>query len=183
MTARTTSLRVLATLTLSSACALSSAIPLSRPVYDEAKDQLKAQFKADREACDRLAGNAKDVCVERAKGYEKVAMAHLQYQLTNSEKDRKDYLEARYEARYEVAKEMCDDKAGNTKDVCMAEAKAAHDKAKADLKADTAIRDAEKDALEARWKADYKVAREKCDTLGGTAKDSCVASAKARYYQ
>ncbi|MFO1341229.1 MAG: hypothetical protein U1F53_23910 [Burkholderiaceae bacterium] len=183
MTVRTISLRALAALSLSSVCALASAIPLSRPVYDLAKDQLKVHYKAERDACDALAGNNKDVCVERAKGRENVAMAHLQYQLTNSDKDRKDYMEARYEARYEVAKEMCDSQAGNAKDVCMAEAKAARDKAKADLKANVAIREAQEDALEARWKADYKVAREQCDTLNGSAKESCVASAKARYYQ
>ncbi|MFO1336904.1 MAG: hypothetical protein U1F53_01495 [Burkholderiaceae bacterium] len=183
MNVRTHPLRALAALALGTACAVASAVPLSRPVYDLAKDQLKVHYKAERDACDAMAGNTKDVCVERAKGREKVAMAHLQYQLTNSDKDRRDYLEARYEARYEVAKESCDSQAGNPRDVCQAQAKAARDKAKADLKANVAIREAQDDALEARWKADYKVAREQCDTLDGAAKESCVASAKARYYQ
>lgn len=183
MNARNLSLRTFTALALTSACAMASAIPLSRPVYDLAKDQLKVHYKAERDACDSLAGNTKDICVERAKGREKVAMAHLQYQLSNSEKDRKDYLEARYEARYEVAKEICDNQSGNPKDVCMAQAKAERDKAKADLKANVAVQEAKEDALEARWKADYKVAREQCDSLSGPAKDSCVASAKARFYQ
>lgn len=156
---------------------------LSKPVYTTAKDEVKAMFKAERDKCDSLAGNAKDVCVERAKGQEKVALANLEYQYTGKAEDRNDYLEARYEARYKLAKEMCDDKSGNAKDVCVAEAKAEHDKAKADLKANKAVSQAESDALEAKLKADYKVASARCDALSGHAKDSCQASAKARYFQ
>ena len=140
-------------------------------------------FKSERDSCDKLAGNAKDVCNERAKGQEKVALAHLEYQHTGTTKDRNDYLEARYEAKYKLAKEMCDDKSGNAKDVCVADAKAAHDKAKADLKANKAIADAQNDQMETKLKADYKAAKERCDSLSGDAKDSCQASAKARYFQ
>jgi hypothetical protein len=156
---------------------------LTKPVYSQAKDEVKAMFKAERDKCGSLAGNAKDVCVERAKAHEKVALANLEYQYTGTVKDHNDYLEARYEARYKLAKEMCDDKSGNAKDVCVAEAKAQHDKAKADLKANKKIASAEADAMEAKLKADYKVANERCDTLSGDAKDSCQASAKARYFQ
>ncbi len=156
---------------------------LTKPVYTAAKDEVKAMFKVERDKCDTLAGNAKDVCVERAKGQEKVALANLEYQHTGKVKDRNDYLESRYEARYKIAKEMCDDKTGNAKDVCVAEAKAEHDKAKADLKANKAVAEAQADAIETKLKADYKVANERCDALTSAAKDSCQASAKARYFQ
>jgi hypothetical protein len=174
--------RILCALALVGLAGTASAT-LTKPVYSAAKDEVKAMYKAERDKCDSLSGNAKDVCVERAKGQEKVALANLEYQYTGKEKDRNDYLEARYNARYEVAKEMCDDKAGNAKDVCMKEAKAAHDKAKADLKANKKVAEAQEDAMETKLKADYKVAKERCDTLSGDAKDSCQASAKARYYQ
>ena len=130
--------RVLCALLLTGLAGAASAT-LSKPVYNTAKDEVKAMYKAERDKCDSLAGNLKDVCVERAKGQEKVALANLEYQYTGKDKDRNDYLEARYEARYKVAKEMCDDKAGNAKDVCVAEAKAAHDRAKANLKANKAV--------------------------------------------
>lgn len=156
---------------------------LTKPVYNTAKDEVKAMYKVERDKCDSLSGNAKDVCVERAKGQEKVALANLEYQYTGKAKDHSDYLEARYEARYQVAKEMCDAKAGNAKDVCVSEAKAEHDKAKADLKANKKVTEAQNDAMEAKLKADYKVANERCDALSGDAKDSCQASAKARYFQ
>ncbi|MFG6433858.1 hypothetical protein [Roseateles sp. LYH14W] len=156
---------------------------LSKPVYTTAKDEVKAMFKAERDGCDKMAGNAKDVCVERAKGQEKVALAHLEYQHTGNTKDRNDYLEARYEAKYQIAKEACDSQSGNAKDVCVADAKAMHDKAKADLKANKKIAEAQNDQMETKLKADYKAANERCDALSGNAKDSCQASAKARYFQ
>jgi len=156
---------------------------LTKPVYSTAKDEVKAMFKAERDKCDALSGNAKDVCTERAKGQEKVALANLEYQYTGTVKDRNDYMEARYEARYELAKEMCDARSGNDKDVCMTQAKAERDKAKADLKANKKVAEAQSDALESKLKADYKIASERCDALSGDAKDSCQASAKARYFQ
>jgi hypothetical protein len=156
---------------------------LTKPVYTTAKDEVKSMFKAERDKCDSLSGNNKDVCVERAKAHEKVALANLEYQHTGTVKDRNDYLESRYEARYKLAKEVCDSKSGNAKDVCVAEAKAEHDKAKADLKANKAVAEAQSDALETKLKADYRVANERCDAMSGDAKNSCQASAKARYFQ
>lgn len=174
--------RLLCAVALLGAAGIASA-NLTKPVYSQAKDEVKAMFKAERDNCGSLSGNAKDVCVERAKGHEKVALANLEYQYTGTMKDRNDYLESRYEARYKLAKEMCDDKSGNAKDVCTAEAKAAHDKAKADLKANKQVAEAQADAMETKLKADYKVANERCDSLSGDAKNSCQASAKARYFQ
>ncbi|MBI3347325.1 MAG: hypothetical protein HY020_08960 [Burkholderiales bacterium] len=156
---------------------------ITKPVYSAAKDELKAMYKTEHDNCGSMAGNAKDVCVERSKGHEKVALAHLEYQYTGTIKDRNHYLESRFEAKYKLAKEACDDKSGNAKDVCVADAKAEHDKAKADLKANKAIAEAQNDQLEAKLKADYKAANERCDSLSGNLKDSCQASAKARYFQ
>ena len=182
MTTRSHAPRLMFALILTGLAGVASA-NLTKPVYSAAKDEVKTMFKAERDRCGPLSGNAKDVCVERAKGHEKVALAHLEYQHTGTTKDRNDYLEARYEAKYELAKEKCDSASGNAKDVCMAEAKSARDKAKADLKANKAIAEAQDDQMEAKLKADYKAAKERCDSLSGDAKDSCQASAKARYFQ
>ena len=99
---------------------------------------------------------------------------------------------ARAEAAYLVAREKCDDLAGNVKDVCVKEAKAAETKAKADTKADRKVADARKDAAErstdarkdaaeTKRDADYRVAVERCDSLASDAKDACVRDAKARF--
>jgi len=80
-----------------------------------------------------------------------------------------------------VAKELCDDKAGNVKDVCVAEAKATHTKALADAKLSKKVGEAKKDAVDDKRDADYKVAAEKCDSLSGDAKSACVSAAKVRF--
>ncbi len=164
-------------------CGMAQAANFSKSVYDGAKDDIKKTYKVDKDACDKLSGNAKDICEEEAKGREKVALAQLEYNYTGSSKDEAKLMEARYEARYEVAKERCDDRSGDAKDVCNREAKTAYEKSKADLKMNKKVAEAVDDAEEARVKADYKLASEKCGTLAGDAKDVCMNSAKARYSQ
>ena len=86
-----------------------------------------------------------------------------------------------YEARYDLAKEKCDDLSGNAKDVCVTGAKSMRDKTKADVKLKKVVTEAMADDVSIRMKADYKLAREKCDALAGEPKNVCVASAKARF--
>ncbi|PIF78487.1 hypothetical protein CLU95_5676 [Variovorax sp. 54] len=43
--------------------------------YKAARDKLSADYKTGRTACDAMKDNAKDVCVEEAKGKEKLAKA------------------------------------------------------------------------------------------------------------
>jgi len=61
----------------------------------------------------------------RSQGKEKVAKAELEARYKPSEKNRYQARVAQADADYSVAKEKCDDKAGNEKDVCVKEAKAA----------------------------------------------------------
>ena len=156
---------------------------LSNSTYGAAKEELKVAYKTEREACDNLTGNPKELCVETANGREKVALAHLQAQRTGSPKDMTKVAEARYEARFDIAKLGCENRTGNEKDVCVKQAKAELEKAKADVKMKKEIRDARNDAEETKMKADYKVAAERCEGLAGDAKSACQASAKARYVQ
>ena len=88
---------------------------------------------------------------------------------------------AKAKAAYAVAKERCDDKAGNAKDVCVKEAKAVETKALADAKMNKQIGEAKKDDMQAKKDADYKVAVEKCDAMAGDAKSSCVSAAKVKF--
>ena len=89
---------------------------------------------ADKEACDSKSGNAKDVCIERAKAKEKVAKADNLAAYKNTAKARQDARIARAEADYAVASEKCDDLQGDQKDACVKEAKAAEAKAKAEAR-------------------------------------------------
>lgn len=179
---KTTTTALLAA-TLSLCCGLAQAANFSKPVYDGAKEDIKTSYKADRDACSKLSGNAKDICVEEAKGREKVALAQLEYNYSGSPGDEIKLMETRAEARYEVAKERCDDRSGDAKDLCQREAKTAHDKAKAEIKMNKKVSEAVDEAESTRLKSEYKLANEKCNSLAGDAKSSCVASAKARYNQ
>jgi hypothetical protein len=151
---------------------------MSQVDYRAAREtHIAARYKKEAAACDALAGNTKDVCVEEAKANERVANAELQYEFTGTASDHNKMMVAKAESGYAVAKEKCDDKAGNDKDVCVKQAEALQTKALADGK----IAAAELDAAQAKRDADYNVAAEKCDALSGDAKSSCVAAAKAKF--
>jgi len=164
----------------------------SKDARDQAVNAAEAQYKTDKASCDALKGNAKDICMQEAKGKEKVAKAEAKATYEGTPKARESARVAHADAMYDVAKEKCDDLAGNPKDVCVKEAKAAHVKATADAKVDRVATDtrqnsaqktaaARNDAAEDKRDADYKVAIEKCDALAGGAKDTCVRDAKTRY--
>lgn len=172
--------RAVCALALAGSAAVAHA-EMSNATYNSAKDQLKAAYKVERDSCASMSGNAKDICVETAKGREDVALAHLQMQRTGNAKDASKFATARSDARYEVAKEKCDDATGNAKDVCVKQAKAEHEKTKADIKLNKEVREARNDAEETKLKADYNVANERCDSLTGDSKSACVATAKARF--
>ena len=95
---------------------------------------VKLTYKADKEKCDALTANAKDICQKEAKGKEKVAQAELEAQYKPSPRNTQKVAEARADAAYEVAKEKCDDMNGNAKDACEKDAKAQHEAAKAEIK-------------------------------------------------
>jgi hypothetical protein len=153
---------------------------MAKADYKAGKTRISADYKADKAACASLAGNAKDICVEEAKAKEKVARAELEYSYSGKASDQTKVLEVKAKSAYAVAKEKCDDKAGNDKDVCVKEAKAAETKALADAKMGKQIGEAKKEATDDKRDADYKVAVEKCDAMAGDAKASCIAAAKAK---
>jgi hypothetical protein len=176
---------------------------ITKEDFKSRTDVIETTYKAAKERCAPMAGNAKDVCQAEAKGEHDVAKKELDAALNPTDKNRYDARVARAEATYKVAKEKCDDQAGNAKDVCVKEAKAAEAKAKADAKlnkqvtsalstagektadataaAGEKISEARTDAVDTRREADYKVAKEKCDALSGQAKDNCVTAAKMKY--
>ncbi|MDO8449118.1 MAG: hypothetical protein Q7T10_09985 [Rhodoferax sp.] len=160
---------------------VAQAANISKDDYKAGKTRISADYKADKAACAPLAANAKDICVEEAKAKEKVARAELEYSYTGKAKDQTKLMEVKAKSAYEVAKEKCDDKAGNDKDVCVKEAKAVETKALADAKMGKEIKEAKKDATEDKRDADYKVAVEKCDAMAGDAKTSCIAAAKTKF--
>lgn len=168
-------------LALATLLPLAQAAPMSKADHEAGQTRIGASYKADKAACDDRAGNAKDVCVEEAKAREKVASAELEAAYTGKPADHYKLFEVRAQTDYAVAKERCDDHAGNTKDVCMKEAQAAETKALADAKLSQQVGTAQKDAATDKRDADYAVAVEKCDAMAGEAKGGCVAAAKVKF--
>ncbi len=157
------------------------AATMSKDDYSQGKTRISAAYKADKSACSSMTANAKDVCVEEAKAKEKVARAELEYGYTGKPGDQTKLREVQAKTTYAIAKEKCDDKAGNDKDVCRKEAKAVETKALVDAKMAKDVAETRKDGAQDKRDADYKVAVEKCDAMAGDAKTSCVASAKAKF--
>lgn len=165
---------------------------LSKAQYKSNKENISVVYKSEKSACGSLAGNTKDICVEEAKAKEKIAKADLEAQYEPGVKTTYKARVAKAEAEYSVAKERCDDQAGNAKDVCVKEAKAIETTALADAKvsektsdarntAREKVTDARKEATEDKNAAQYKLAIEKCASQAGTAKEKCVADVKMQY--
>lgn len=176
---------------------------MSKDSYNAGKDKIGADYKAAKSGCASLSGNAEDICIAEAKSVQKIARADLKAEYKPTRTSRYEANVARAEADYAVAKERCDDLAGNAKDVCVKEAKAMRTTGKADAKAQIKVSDANasasKTAAKAREQADGKVteardtasddkrdaefgvAKEKCDTFAGDAKDQCLGQAKLRF--
>lgn len=176
---------------------------LTHADYLARKDKISVEYHAAKANCDALSDNANDICMADAKGRDKVALAELEASYRPGVRNQYNTGVARAEADYAVARERCDDKSGNVKDVCVKAAKAAEVSAKADAKAqmktsaanatarektfaarsqaDEATAEARRDAQADKLDADYTVARERCDTYAGGARDHCLDQAKIRF--
>jgi hypothetical protein len=154
---------------------------MSRDQYRSGMDGIADSYKSAKAACDSFSANAKDICRAGASGKESIARAELEARYKPSEDASYNVRVARAEADYSVARQKCDDSAGNVKDVCVKEAIANAVAAKADAKAQMKTADARKDAASDKRDADYAVAKEKCDAFAGEVKTSCMNDAKARF--
>jgi hypothetical protein len=154
---------------------------LSKDAYASEKDRIATEYKVDIERCSSLSGNAKDICKAEVKGKQKSAKADAYAAYKGTDKAATAALIARADAEYAVAKERCDDLAGNPKNVCVKEAKSAHTRAKVDAQTNGKVSELRKDAAQDKRDASYAVARERCDALAGDAKTQCINEAKARF--
>lgn len=119
-----------------SICLALSLVALAEPVtegqYTVAKQDISAKYTAEKTACKAMNGNAKDICMEEAKGREKIAKSTLEAEYSPSVQHRRDVRLVKVDVAYSIAKEKCDDQTGNAKTVCRKEAKSAYVSAKAD---------------------------------------------------
>ena len=109
------------------------------------------------------------------------AKADARAEYKNTPKARAQATEDTAEARYRAAKKRCDTLAGNAKDVCIERARADRERAEATATERRSVAEARAKSADEQRDAEYRVAREKCDSFSGEAKDRCVADARARF--
>ena len=163
-------------------------LALSKEERKAEESRISADYKTAKAKCDSLKGNAKDICMAEADGVHNVAKADLEAREKGTPKAQMDARLARADADYAVARERCDDAAGNVKDVCVADAKAGLARAKAEARvdreareADVRVADAQQSAARETAQAEYNAARERCDRYAGDVRDRCINDAKARF--
>lgn len=133
---------------------------MSESEYKAAVKNISNEYKSDQVKCGSFANNDKDICMAVARGKEKVAKNNLEARYKPSHKAVYQVSVAKAQADYALAKEKCDDKAGNDKDACVIKAKAALLSAKIDartqLKTSKAITAANEAFFAARMDAKEK---------------------------
>lgn len=103
-----------------------AAIALTKTEYKTQKDGISSTYKVDREKCNALKDNAKDICVSEAKGVEKIAKAELEAAYKPTDRNIKKVDKVKHDTAYDTAKEKCDDSSGDAKSACKKEAKMKH---------------------------------------------------------
>ncbi len=165
---------------------------MSKEKFKSGNERIAGEHKSAKDACKSHSGNARDICMKEADAGAAIAKADLKAEYQPSSNNRYQASVKKAQAEYAVAKERCDDKAGNAKDLCVKQAKAAEVAAKADAKAKmkisdatgTAVQktsDARQDARSDKRDAEYVVAKEKCDVLAGDVKARCMSDAKTAF--
>jgi len=99
--------------------------PMNEAAYEAAQARIGADAKAERKACERVQGHARDLCRAQSKGKEKTARAELQARYEPSPEADQELKNARAEAKYALARVRCTELKGKVEDRCREEAKGA----------------------------------------------------------
>lgn len=111
-----------------------------------------------------------------------VAISVTAAEKTEQTKSTLNTSQAGADAAYDAARLRCRELLGNDRDICVQTAKADRTKANGDAKAKfRGTGEAKLEAREDAIDANFKVAKEKCDSLTGSANDVCSAEAKATH--
>lgn len=152
---------------------------MSEDAYKTGEDRIAVEYESAKAGCDSLSGNANDICMAEAKGKKQVAQADLDASYEPTKKSHYKAHVAKAETNFAVAKEKCDDLAGNLKDVCRKEAKAVLISAKADAKAQMKISDANEVADDKTSDAQMKGDKEAAEAHMKANEESSEAHMKA----
>lgn len=163
---------------------------MSKDDYKAARDRIETTYRADKRRCDSMSGNAKDVCNAEAAGREKVAKAELEARHNPTQELQFEARMTRAEADYESARERCDDRTGNMKEICLKEAEAAltaaEEGARAEFRIPESANGGEDLAGMSREAYDGPAAtggeaEQRCMDLEGTARKRCLDNARTQH--
>ena len=106
---------IAAAIALAFSSAAMAADNMSKADYKAAQGKIAAEYKSAHATCATFTANAKDVCIAKAKGDEKVAKAELEAR--NNPNDKTRYAVSLGQGRrpIRVAKEKCDDQKAPTR--------------------------------------------------------------------
>lgn len=179
------------TMAFGAGAAFAAGNAMSREDHQARKERIEADYKAARQQCDGMKGNAKDVCMAQAKGKNEVVKAQLEAQRDPGPKRDSHVQKKQAEADYNVARQKCDDLRHVARDACRNDAKATYEHAKDQAKvapaaegkgvrSDQSQRDG-RQARNASTDTEYAAARERCGTLSPQARDNCMNEVRKRF--
>lgn len=119
-------------LALASLCAAATVMAMSEEEIRAETNRIAAQYSTAMAHCQTLQGNDKQVCVEDAKGSQRVAQAERDAKLLGDADHNYQVRIARADADYRVAKERCNEMRGDAVGICKIDAQAAYLKAQQD---------------------------------------------------
>jgi hypothetical protein len=152
--------------------------------YRESMEGARATYAADARHCRQDSdnkGGARAICLAQAKAMHKKATAEAVAHWRNTVQARTDARIAAADADHDVAGVRCKAGPRQARDACMREARAERLAATADARSDLRVTESRNRDKEARKKAYYRTARERCDALAGAAKEACMTLARAQY--
>lgn len=151
--------------------------------YESRRVAIEQKFNSDNESCNKLKGNEKKVCVEKAEATARVTQQELDAKYNGSVKGHVKASESKIDAQYDIDKVRCADLSGESKSLCQSKAESTRDKAKADISRDKKTLDATNEANKKKNDSAYELALKKCAALASESKDTCETAAKRKYYQ
>lgn len=178
--------------------AAQAAPPLVSPTMTE--DAVKAnlvrieeQYDNAQKRCRRVAGTARALCNEQARGERDIQVAELELRNQPTPDNDQKLRLAKAEASYSRALVRCKDMDGQAREVCRKDAKMVFNDAKAEarlqrevaeqqLRAENAVRERTSQA-EKQELAQYNAARQRCELLPAEGRANCIADAKKRFGQ
>jgi hypothetical protein len=105
-----------------------------RADYLSVQEQIESGYRAAREKCNELNGNARDLCMVEAKAKQRIEKAEAEARVKGTPRARYDASVIRAEAEYQMAKERCAEQTRESKDAketCIREAQDIEARAKA----------------------------------------------------